>query len=213
MKNRLSLIVAALALAMVPGANAVPISGFGDPITNAALVGGTVIDFDAGPVGLFGAITLSGVTFTGVGAPLNIGPDFNGSFNTRGVNSLFTGFDLDPDALRIDFTGSVSAFGFNWGAADNHWTMSVYDGSDTLLESFVVPPVFGSNAGEYFGIARPGIAYLTLVDMKDSPCCAAGDYIFIDNFSYSGGEPVPEPSTLALLALGGLGLLPSRRKR
>jgi hypothetical protein len=196
-------------LLMVGVAHAAPIVGLGDPITNPALSGGTVIDFDTGPTGDFTTQTFGDVTFTGVGAPFTIGPDFINQFNTRGVNSLFNGFDLLPDAFRFDFANPVNALAFNWGAADNHWLLSAFDADGNLLESFVVPQTFSSNAGEFFGIAHDGIKFATLTDQND---VFQGDFVFIDNFTFFTApivSPVPAPATLLLLvgALAGLGVL------
>lgn len=188
---------------------AAPISGTGDPTLDAALAGGTVVDFESVAAGSYPSLTVGGVTFSGVGAPLDVGTDFAGSFNTRGRQSMFTNFDLDPDAIRIDFADTTSAFGFLWGAADNTWDLRAFDSGNNLIESFAIAPVFGSNAGDYFGIQANGIAYATLTDRLDT--FTDGDYVFIDNFTYVSGNRVPEPGTLALLG-GGLLLAVGRRR-
>lgn len=200
-----------VALGIANDSQAALLSGTGG--APAAIPGGTVIDFDTAPTGLYAATTLSGVTFTGVGAPFDIGPDFNGSFNTFGGKSLFNGFDFIPSAFRIDFSGAVDAFAFNWGAADNTWTLTAYDSSNVVIESHSIAQAFGSNAGDYRGISAPGIAYITLVDNADR---FSGDYVFIDAFTFhsdAGPASVPEPASLVvLLGLTG-GLAVARRRR
>lgn len=191
---------------------AAPISGLGDPNTHPSLAGGTVVDFDTAASGLFGAQSYGALTITGVDAPFTIGSDFIGSFNTRGVKSLYNDFDFIPMQLRFDFSSPVDAFGFNWGAADNSWTLQAYSSGGAFLELVLLPPVFGSNAGEYVGLAAAGISYAILTDTKDN--IPAGDYIFIDNFTYVGDDPiVPDAgASLALLGLGLSGLVALRRK-
>ena len=105
-----------------------------------------MVDFDGGPTGLFASVAFGGVTFTGTGAPVTVGSDFNGIYNTSGVNSMYNDFDYLPDAFRFDFASPVGAFGFNWGAADNLWTLSAFDWGGLLIESTTIPAVFGSNA-------------------------------------------------------------------
>ncbi len=208
------------ALAAAIHANATVISGVGDPISDAALTGGTVVNFDTTTAGNYSSLTIGNASFIGVDAPFTVGADFNGSFNTSGGQSLFNGLDLVPAQLRVEFATPVDAFAFNWGAADNQWLMSAFDSANSLLESTLVPAVLGSNAGDYFGIAATGIAFFTLVDQKNS--IVTGDFIFIDGFAYrtgggDGGEGppvVPEPATLGLLGTGlaFLALMSRRRK-
>lgn len=215
------MILASLALAasmsIASTANAVPISGIGDPLSDGALAGGTQEGFDSTPAGQYNAITIGNVTYSGIGAPLDIGPDFNGSFNTTGGQSLFTGFDLDPDQIRFDFSSVVTAFGFNWGAADNTWLLEAFDAGGNLIESTTLLATFGSNAGEFFGLSTgTAIAYALLTDQKDNPSSVDGDYVFIDRFTTNGDTkvvPLPGAALLLLSGLGGLGALGFRRKK
>jgi PEP-CTERM motif len=113
--------------------------------------------------------------------------------------------------MRIDFSTSVSAFAFLWGASDNTWDLRAYDAGNNLIESLVIGAVFGSNAGDYFGIAAAGIAYATLTDRLDN--IADGDYVFLDNFHYVENVSVPEPSSLGLLGVGLLAVGFGRRRQ
>lgn len=191
-------------------AQAALISGNGAPDSHAALSGGTVIDFDDQAAADYIALTIADVTFSSVDSPFTIGTDYNGQFNTGGGQSLLNGFDYVPLAFRFDFATTVSAFGFNWGAADFNWTLAAYDSADNLLDSQVIAPTYSSNAQEFFGIAAAGIAYATLMT-------GSGDYVFIDNFTYSssGGVDVPAPASalLALFALAGLAGLRRQLRR
>lgn len=200
-------------LAASATANAALLSGqvaSGDLTT--VIPGGTVVDFDAATPGDYASISIGAATFSSVGAPLTIGPDFNGAFNTRGVNSLLTGFDLDPDSFQITLSTPVSAFAFLWGASDNTWLMEVFDSSDTLIESHGLGAVFASNAGDYYGVSAAGIAKIRLTDTGDR--LGVGDYVFLDNFTFAAGEAVPEPATalLLMLGLGGIGAFRKRAK-
>jgi hypothetical protein len=209
---RTSGIVWAVLLAAATSVQAAPIVGLGDPLTDPTLVAGTQQGFDAVAPGQYNSLPLGNVTYIGVDAPLTIGPDFNGSFNTTGGQSMFNDFDLIPAEFRFNFAAPINAFAFNWGAADNTWTLRAFNSLDVLLEAFTVPAVFSSNAGEYYGIATAGISYATLTDDKNN--IAEGDYVFIDRFTTSDATVVaPEPGSLTLLGLGFASAVLTRRRR
>ena len=178
----------------------------------AAIPGGTVIDFDSATPGLYSSITLSGVTFaSGTIDPISIGPDFNGLFNTRGTQSLFNDFDHVPDKIVITFSSVVSAFAFNWGAADNIWTIEAFDSASALIESDLMAAVFGSNAGDYYGISAAGIKSVVLTDTHNN--ILDGDYVFVDDFTFADVRDVPEPSSLAIACMGLVTAVGLRRRR
>ena len=201
MRKRAAIALAAAfvgAASLVTPTYGMPVSGTGEPVSVPALAGGTIVDFDSLPTGLFASVGASGVTFTGVGAPLDIGSDFIGAFNTRGTQSLYNNFDLAPHTIEIAFDNPVSAFAFNWGASDNIWDMTAFDSADNILETSAIDPVFSSNAGDFFGIATAGIARILLVDRLDT--IPNGDYVFVDNFTFAGNvSPVPLPGAVWLM--------------
>jgi hypothetical protein len=116
--------------------------------------------------------------------------------------------------LRFDFSTPVNAFGFNMGASNEDWILRAYDSSSGILEAFTLPQTWFSNAGDFFGIANPNIAYATLTQVTSVNEPGGIDYIIMDNFKYVTGQinSVPEPATMLLLGSGLLGLLGFRRK-
>ena len=207
-------------LSFASQAMATPIAGLGLPTDDINLSGGTVIDFEGGPVNA-PSLSLSGVTFTSY---RNIVVDtvFAGNLNTRGqyyLNNFLPDGQLQPPAqdklemwFRFDFENSTDAFGFLLGASDMNWTLSAFD-TNGLLEDMTILPVQSSNDGDYFGIAHQGISYAILSATIEIPGIVIDDYVFIDNFTYRNARQVPEPAPLALLGLGliGLGLLKRRK--
>lgn len=170
----------AAVLATFVGAAAIPaapIAGQGDPLD--AVQGGTVVNFDSGPIGDFSdPVTIDGVTFLG-NAPLHIsGGFFMGGYNTRGTCALYTGPD-ETAASVIDITlaRTVNAFAFFWGASDVVWSATAYDESDAAIETIYMPILKGSNAGDYFGIRAPGIRRVIVRSL------GGGDWIMMDNFT------------------------------
>lgn len=182
------------------------LSGFGGANSAPQLVVGTTIDFDAGPTGSFSAITFGNVKFVGADGPFLIGSFYAGQYNTvnNSIESSFSAPFLLPSVYEFKFTVPVTAFAFNFGAADNEWRIDAYDSSNALIETHLFTQNSNSNAGDYFGIAAADISRATITDMLDN--YPNGDEVFIDDFRYTF-EPVPEPASLVLAAFGFVGLV------
>ena len=187
--------IVAVVVAHGPGtARAVLLSGVVDPSTDAALAGGTVVDFETGPGGTFfapvvtGPLTISG---SGAGGFFFIDSDFVGNFNTRGTRSLHNN-SSGVQIFDFEFFSLVDAFGFLWGAVDNIWLLEALSTGGSVIESHQLGRTGSSNSGDYFGIAAPDIAGFRLSNTSSR------EFVFIDNVTFVSA--VPEPSTLALFA-------------
>ena len=203
--------VLAMSLALGAAANASTVSLQTTPAAAAALYPGQqVATFDAAASGAYGTYSEAGVTFTTDSGTEYIDSAYIGSYNNFGVNSLHNCYCGNSfGTLTMTFASPVTGIGFFWGASDNQWTLSAYNASHSLIESFDLPITHGSNAGDFVGIMDPGIAYAVL----SGP---SSDYVFVDNVegTLTGGVPEPAAWAMILLGVGGVGAaLRARRPR
>lgn len=183
-----------------------PISGTGLPSSNAALAGGSVIDFESNTPVTDDAVTLTypDVSMTG-NSTLRISAAFDGQFNVTGKALALTTNDSVKEVV-FAFTGLVDAFGFNIGGTDvADWQLVAYSATGATLESLSVPVLNDGNNGNYLGIAMPGIASARLSNSGSE------DYVVLDNFTYV--KQIPEPFSLALIGIGIAGIAYRQRKR
>jgi hypothetical protein len=196
--------------------SAVPFTG--TPSPSLSPISGTLIDFDdqsAGTlVGEFDYVSLGVAsvketeglgTFARYLAGGQSPPNFVGTgiHGERGGNA--SGWD---GTILFEFTGLSSMVGI--GIADSKFgpeTLSIYDSSFVLLESFTAP----TGLFTYAGFTRPttDIKYFEIT----------GDFFAIDDLQHNasasvpGPVPIPEPSTLLLLGTGLVGLAGFGRKK
>ena len=191
-------LTAALALG-ASSAQAAVIVGTGAPITNAALTGGTVVNFD-GVSGNYTNYVTPGVTIAGAS---HIGGTYANNYNTFG-NSL-DNMAGGTQTLTFNFVDAVSAFAFNFGASDVVWTLTAFSGANAL-ESTTINPTTSSNTKSYFGLTGNNITSAKLTH-------SGGDYVFVDNLTFAGAGAVPEPATWAMMIIGFGAVGASMRRR
>lgn len=156
----------------------------------------------------------------------NIDPAYPGFFAPFSPQRLFTAIGSNIVDVNFFVPGSTTpaltrGFGAVFSDVDvsNTTSISFFDATNTLLDTFFVPSITGDETFSFLGVDY-GSAVVSHVRITSgnqilAPGNTQTDLVVMDDFIY--GEPlvpVPEPETYALL-LAGLGVLAaaSRRRR
>ena len=110
--------------------------------------------------------------------------------------------DYVDQPLRVDFLGFQSTSVEAWYTSLYVVHLNAYDSADNLLASTASPINYPGQVS-LISVSAPNIAYVTFYNN-------GMNYLSLDDLAYT---PVPEPSTVALLALGAGGLVIGRRRR
>lgn len=142
----------------------------------------------------------------------------NGSFISDGGGNIYgnrSGASLIQ--FDVDFPNPVNAVGFD--VVDNDGGGMLLDLTNTftgLVESFQFTSVAGSNRTEFFGVIFDTSTFISALRVSGTD---PGGITRWDNFTTGVGQNavnpsvVPEPSTLAIFALGLIGVALRRLKK
>lgn len=195
-----------LLLAATTGTHAAVITYADRASFDAAVPGTTLVDFETTSASLASSVTVGDVTFSQAGGRLYV---FTPSaYSTNGSRYLNHNNNGSPDVV-VTFATPVTAVGFDLGYLFN-WGNSPEAGEFEIALSS--GDVVSASAPEWYNSVVTG-ATLTFVGfVLDTPITSfvigdPSDGTAIDNFAFATSSvPVPEPSSLALLALGAVGL-------
>lgn len=179
----------------------------------AVLIGVDADDFAAGTVlnNAFSGVTLSAIGATNIVsiAPIQPFTPTTGSLIFGHNGSLFPdgfGGNSSATAFRVDFATVtdlvlLDALGDN---GSDFATLTAYDAGGFLLDTYTTGQMtIGSF--ETMTVSGVGIAYVIADQL-------GGDFVGYDYLRYNGVNGVPEPSILALMVAGLIGIGFAKRK-
>lgn len=199
--KKFQIIVVLLTICFGSQVSATLITSSGD----SSLTGSTLIDFNSEALGSFSSRTFNGDVTFNANNIMTVETTYSGEYGSSGAYIGTPGGSGNGD-FDIVFATVVSAFGFSWGAADQAWTMDLFDASDVLIDSINIT----AQSYPYIGFIGANDSEISRVSMSSF---YGNDYILLDDFQYVTSTTVPEPTTLALIGLGLIGVRFSKRKK
>ena len=176
----------------------------------SAPAGATMIDFSDGTYGISTVITnqYSGVVFSldQILEPSVPGPiidSFTPSTDTAG-RGLFNTFN-NNESIIATFLGPINCVMFST-VIDNPVTATAYDALNNVLDTVSIG---GSATGSI--VTTVDIARVEFLNDSGTGFDGVGGYTVIQTLSFEHKE-IPEPTTMALLGMGAVGLIARRRR-
>jgi hypothetical protein len=147
------------------------------------------------------SIAVGGLTFTNFGS---VAPGvWSGSPNSNGTNDLiFAGFS-NSDYLAITKTGGGT---FDLNSID--LTISWYDSNATDLVDVNGSLITIVQGMQTFSLGLTGVTQVNISGVSSST-----GYWALDNVNFSDGSTVPEPGSMALVGLGLVAFVTTRRRQ
>jgi len=188
-------------------------------------VASTLIDFESYAVGTSGPISQSGATISGSSTgPVAVASSLAYTQYPGVVTGKIFGFNANV-SFSIGFAQPVAEFGMGvfdvnfpgtwpgYGTVTSVNTLRAYDAADVLLGETL-------SGTANFPVGAPGGGWSTFVGFRFATdqiarvelIGAPGDLLGIDNVSFYRVSAVPEPASLALLAVGFAGIAGVRRR-
>ena len=167
----------------------------------------TVVDFEGLPDAnyYFGGNTNLGGYYAG----LNFGADAtildqaiygynSGGYPPHSGDAVL--FSVSDPVIRVDFSSATNHAELWYTTATDLWLEAYDSGNNLLTSSTAGGSNYGSNSFLDVNWGSNSIAYVLIHD--------TGDFFTVDDFGWedTGGHPVPEPTTVLLMASGLLGM-------
>ena len=157
----------------------------------------------------------------------NIDPSYSGDFAPFSAQRLFTALGSNITDVNFFVPGTnvpslTRGFGVVFSDVDvsDLTTIQLFDAADVSLGTFAAPSASGSELFSFLGISFPDAVISRARITSGNAALAAGladnqgdpnDLVVMDDFIF--GNPVPEPATVSLAAIGTLALLRFARQR
>jgi hypothetical protein len=195
-----------------------------DASVGGAPTGVSYANFDNLPLGAAGGVS-GGITvlFSGNGQAVQgaLSGEYAAPYLSNGNGTLFGDPNDGPDMTTYLTTGTGSVtlmlpslekyVGLLWGSVDNYNTLSFYNGAN-LIGAITGSDVTASANGNQ-GISGTFYANITSTESFDRIVATSSSNAFeLDNVAFNP-TAVPEPSSIIIAFIGGMGVLGYQYKR